>query len=118
MIIENTLGIMGLSWQEKLSSKILAESGVKVSSADINRMNVAYTTGIGAGLSGVNLYDYIAGSSGVKNPIVSKIFALNIEQYRRQDSKGIMPGVNTVFNKLLLLAGFTAVTIIIFRFTK
>jgi hypothetical protein len=103
------LGVLGLSWQEKLAGYIKTQSGVSVSSGDINRMNEAYTNGKIAGLSGINLVDYIAGASGIKNAVVSQLFVSNIEKYKTISSGNPLEIASGMLTKILLLSGIALV---------
>lgn len=99
------LGVLGLSWQEKLSKLVKTETGISVSSTDINRMNEAYLKGVTAGLTMVNLIDYIAGTSGIKNAIVAKVFVSNIEKFKTLPGTNPLGAVSGILSKLVILSG-------------
>jgi hypothetical protein len=99
------LGVLGLSWQEKLAGYIKTETGISLPPSSINKMNEAYTKGKAAGLSGDNLIDYVAAVSGVKNFLVSKTFLLNVEKYKLIPSGNPLATANSMLSKLVLLSG-------------
>ena len=113
----DTLGVFGLSWQDKLVDLILRTTGIKVSAGEVNKMNEAYVKGLKAGLSGINLYDYIAGTSGVKDPTVAMIFAQNIEKYKTMESKNPLSFIGGGFDKILIAGGIALVIIYLLKFS-
>lgn len=81
-----TMGIFGLSWQEKLAAKMYADTGEKAlksffgpggwNTGLVNKINGAYSDAVSKGFTGAMLDIYVSGKTGVSTALVQS-FAKN-----------------------------------------
>lgn len=109
------LGIFGLSWQEKLAKAIFDETGDKSlksvlgsggwNTGLIDKLNSAYSRGIGAGYSGNGLLSFLI-SEAKTNSLIAQSFIRNQTGAKVAEKKSNpITEIPKTLNKVLLVAG-------------